>query len=87
VASAAATPFLWLRVAALHASNSRDMNWQLKTILWLRWRLTRNSGSAGGFGAVLAVIVAVSAVVLCAATFVGGLLGAALGWAKRSRRL
>ncbi|HWN96440.1 MAG TPA: hypothetical protein VNT99_15530 [Methylomirabilota bacterium] len=57
------------------------MNWdQLKTILWLRWRLTRNQWQrAGGFGAVLAVIVAVSAVVLGGATFVGGLLGAALG--------
>jgi len=57
------------------------LNWdQLKTILWLRWRLTRNQWQrAGGFGAVLAVIVAVSAVVLGGATFVGGLLGAALG--------
>ena len=57
------------------------MNWeQLKTILWLRWRLTRNQWQrAGGFGAVLAVIVAVSAVALGAATFVGGLIGAALG--------
>ena len=53
---------------------------QLKTILWLRWRLTRNQWQrAGGFGAVLAVIVAVGAMVLGAATFVGGLLGAALG--------
>jgi hypothetical protein len=53
---------------------------QLKTILWLRWRLTRNQWQrAGGFGAVLVVIVAVSAVVMGAATFVGGLLGAALG--------
>ena len=53
---------------------------QLKTILWLRWRLTRNQWQrAGGFGAVLAVIVAVGAVTLGAATFVGGLLGAALG--------
>jgi len=53
---------------------------QLKTILWLRWRLTRNQWQrAGGFGAVLAVIVAVSAVMLGAATFVGGLIGAALG--------
>ena len=57
------------------------MNWeQLKTILWLRWRLTRNQWQrAGAFGAVLAVIVAVSAVMMGAATFVGGLLGAALG--------
>lgn len=53
---------------------------QLKTILWLRWRLTRNQWQrAGGFGAVMAVIVAVSAVVLGAATFIGGLLGGALG--------
>ncbi len=53
---------------------------QLKTILWLRWRLTRNQWQrAGGFGAVLAVLVAVSAMVLGATSFVGGLLGAALG--------
>jgi ABC-2 type transport system permease protein len=57
------------------------LNWeQLKTILWLRWRLTRHQWQrTGGFGAVLAAIVAVSAVVLGGATFVGGLLGAALG--------
>jgi len=53
---------------------------QLKTILWLRWRLTRNQWQrAGAFGAALAAIIAVSAVVLGAATFVGGLLGGALG--------
>jgi len=53
---------------------------QLKTILWLRWRLTRNQWQrAGGFGAVLAAIVAVGAMFLGSATFVGGLLGAALG--------
>lgn len=57
------------------------MNWeQLKTILWLRWRLTRNQWQrAGGFGAVMAVIVAVGAVGLGGASFIGGLLGAALG--------
>jgi len=56
---------------------------QLKTILWLRWRLTRNQWQrAGGAGAVLAVIVAVGAVVLGGATFVGGLLGAAFGLGK-----
>ena len=39
------------------------MNWdQLKTILWLRWRLTRNQWRrSGGLGAVLAAIVAVTA--------------------------
>jgi len=57
------------------------LNWeQLKTILWLRWRLTRNQWQrAGGFGAVLAVIVTVCAVVLGATTFFGGLIGGALG--------
>jgi ABC-2 type transport system permease protein len=57
------------------------LNWeQLKTILWLRWRLTRNQWQrAGGFGAVLAVIVTAGAVVLGGMSFVGGLLGAALG--------
>lgn len=53
---------------------------QLKTILWLRWRLTRNQWQrSGGFGAVLAVIVAVGAVVLGGMSFVGALLGAAFG--------
>jgi ABC-2 type transport system permease protein len=57
------------------------VNWeQLKTILWLRWRLTRNQWQrAGGFGAVMAIIVTVGAVVLGGATFIGGLVGAALG--------
>jgi len=56
---------------------------QLKTILWLRWRLTRNQWQrAGGFGAVLAGIVAVGAVMLGGATFIGGLLGAALGFGE-----
>ena len=37
------------------------MNWhQLKTILWLRWRLTRNQwAKGGGIGAAIAAIVAV----------------------------
>jgi len=53
---------------------------QLKTILWLRWRLTRNQWQrAGGFGAVLAVVVALSAMGLGGVSFIGGLLGAALG--------
>jgi len=57
------------------------LNWdQLKTILWLRWRLTRNQWQrSGGFGAVIAVIVAVGAVVLGGMSFVGALLGAAFG--------
>jgi ABC-2 type transport system permease protein len=57
------------------------MNWeQLRTILWLRWRLTRNRWQRGGaFGAVLAVVVAVAAVALGGISFVGALLGAAWG--------
>ena len=57
------------------------MNWdQLKTILWLRWRLMRNQWRrTGGLGAVLAAIVAVGAVVLGGVSFVGALLGAAFG--------
>lgn len=60
------------------------MNWeQLKTIFWLRWRLTRNQWQrAGGFGAALVAIAAVAAVILGGAAFVGGLLGAALGLGK-----
>jgi ABC-2 type transport system permease protein len=53
---------------------------QLKTILWLRWRLTCNQWRrSGGFGAVLAIIIAVGALGLGAISFIGALLGAALG--------
>jgi hypothetical protein len=53
---------------------------QLKTILWLRWRLTRNQWSrSGGLGAALAAIVAVGAVALGGASFIAGLVGAASG--------
>ncbi len=57
------------------------MNWeQLKTILWLRWRLTLNQWRrSGGLGAFLAAIVAVGSVVLGGVSFVGALLGAAFG--------
>ena len=57
------------------------MNWeQLKTILWLRWRLTRNQWRrSGGLGAILAVVVAVGTLVLGGMSFVGALLGAAFG--------
>jgi hypothetical protein len=60
------------------------VNWeQLKTILWLRWRLTRNQWQrAGGLGAVLAVLVLVVAISVGAMAFLGGLLGAALGLGK-----
>jgi len=53
---------------------------QLKTILWLRWRLTRNQWArSGGLGAALAVIAAGGAFVLAAGTFIGGFLGGAMG--------
>lgn len=42
------------------------MNWhQLKTVLWLRWRLTRNQwAKSGGIGAAIAAIVAFSVSIL-----------------------
>ncbi len=60
------------------------MNWeQLKTILWLRWRLTRNQWARhSGIGAVIAVIVAVTLFVLGGVCFVGALLGGIFGLAK-----
>ncbi|MCI0541122.1 MAG: hypothetical protein L0Z50_38460 [Verrucomicrobiales bacterium] len=62
------------------------MNWnQLQTILWLRWRLTRNQWArSGGLGAVVAVIVAGGSLVLGGLTFLGGLLGGALGLGEAS---
>src|SRR5438128_2177199 len=42
------------------------MNWpQLRTIAWLRWRLTRNQwAKSGGLGAIIAAIVAIAGIVL-----------------------
>jgi hypothetical protein len=62
------------------------MNWdQLKTILWLRWRLTRNQWSrSGGLGAVIAVLAGVSAIVMGGLCFAGALLGGAFGLAEVS---
>ena len=49
------------------------MSWpQLQTILWLRWRLTRNQWArSGGIGAILAAIVTIGASVLAMASFAG----------------
>src|SRR5208282_691670 len=60
------------------------MNWeQLKTVLWLRWRLTRNQWArSGGLGAAIAVLVGLGAFVLGGICFVGALLGAAFGLAQ-----
>ena len=57
------------------------MNWdQLKTILWLRWRLMNNQWRrGGGLGAVFAAIVVAGALILSAAAFAGGLLGGIFG--------
>jgi ABC-2 type transport system permease protein len=54
------------------------MNWsQLSTIIWLRWRLTRNQWSRGGkFNAVLTLI---GAVIGLAISFVGGIAGLLAG--------
>lgn len=55
------------------------MNWtQLRTVLWLRWRLTRNQWSRGGrINAFLAVVMAVVVVLLGLAGGVGGTLAGA----------
>jgi ABC-2 type transport system permease protein len=48
---------------------------QLRTILWLRWRLTRNQWSRGGlFNAVLAMIVVVAFLVMGIACGIAGVL-------------
>ncbi len=59
------------------------MNWsQLKTILWLRWRLLRNQSSrSGGLGAVIAVLIGAGAVLLAGAGFTGALLLGVFGLA------
>src|SRR5580693_8357467 len=58
---------------------------QLKTILWLRWRLMANQWRrTGGLGAVIAVFVGAGAVLLGLATFTGGLLGGLLGLRETS---
>jgi hypothetical protein len=54
------------------------MNWnQLKTILWLRWRLMCNQARRGGgvLGAIFAAMIGVGALGLAVASFVGGLCG------------
>ncbi len=56
---------------------------QLKTILWLRWRLLCNQSSrSGGLGAVIAVLVGAGAVLLAGAGFTGALLLGVFGLAR-----
>jgi ABC-type multidrug transport system permease subunit len=58
---------------------------QLKTILWLRWRLMNNQWRrSGGLGAVIAFLIGFSAIMLAAVAFTGGLLGAIFGLGKVS---
>jgi len=54
------------------------VNWdQLKSVLWLRWRLTRNQWMrGGGVGAVLAAVVVVAVCVLSLSSFAGAFAGA-----------
>ncbi|HVQ40853.1 MAG TPA: hypothetical protein VMS54_01540 [Vicinamibacterales bacterium] len=48
---------------------------QLKTILWLRWRLTRNQWRKGGnVGAAIAGVVLVAGLILAAVSFVGAIV-------------
>ena len=62
------------------------MNWsQLRTIIWLRWRLTRNQWSRGGkLNAVLTLIVAVIGLGLGFVGGIAGLLGGAFALSKAS---
>jgi hypothetical protein len=58
---------------------------QLKTILWLRWRLKCNQWRrTGGLGAVISIFVITAAVMLGLASFTGGLLGAIFGLDKET---
>jgi uncharacterized membrane protein len=62
------------------------MNWsQLQTVIWLRWRLSRNQFSRGGaLNAVVQVIGLVVGILVAVGAGVGGLLGGALGLAHAS---
>ena len=64
------------------------MTWsQLCTILWLRWRLTRNQWSRHGtVTAMISVIVTTLLVALGAAGVVGGFLAGAFASVGRTRR-
>jgi len=57
------------------------VNWdQLRTILWLRWRLTRNMWIRGkGLGAILAAMLVIGACMLGTASFVGAVIGGIFG--------
>jgi ABC-2 type transport system permease protein len=53
---------------------------QIRALLWLRWRLTRNGwAKGGGIGAVLAALFGIGGAVLAVVAFAGGLAGGYLG--------
>ncbi len=55
---------------------------QLKTLLWLQWRLAHNQWRrGGGANVVIAFILTVGAIIMAAAGFLGGIIGSALGLA------
>jgi ABC-2 type transport system permease protein len=55
------------------------MDWsQLRTIIWLRWRLTRNQWSRGG--QLNAILILIIAVVVLALGFVSGIAGVLVGF-------
>jgi ABC-2 type transport system permease protein len=62
------------------------MNWeQIKTILWLRWRLICNqSRRSQGLGVVASILIGVGAVVFSLGAFIGGFLGGMLGLGSAS---
>ena len=58
---------------------------QIKTILWLRWRLACNQLTrGGGLGAVLTIIVGIGMLMLGGLSFLGSLFGAAYGLRQAS---
>ena len=65
------------------------MNWeQLKTILWLRRRLSRNQfARAGTLGQIVAMVIPVLALVAGCGAFTGGLVGGWLGLGTVSPRI
>lgn len=60
------------------------MNWsQLQTVLWLRWRLTRNQWSrGGGLNAAVTIIATILGLVIAAAGGIGGFFLGAVGLAR-----
>jgi ABC-2 type transport system permease protein len=62
------------------------MNWrQLSTLIWLRWRLTRNQFSRGGtLNAVLRILGLSAGVILSLGAGVGGLIGGAIALPEAS---